>query len=68
MAPWCSGQTCHPVTVEIAGSNPAGVASNISGVTFKVYPKEGLQLWPRLLRLSIAELPDVVNQRTLHIL
>ncbi len=26
-APWCSGLTCHPVTVEIAGSNPAGVAS-----------------------------------------
>lgn len=26
-APWCSGQTCHPVTVEIAGSNPVGVAS-----------------------------------------
>ena len=27
MAPWCSGLTCHPVTVEIAGSNPAGVAN-----------------------------------------
>ena len=26
MAPWCSGLTCHPVTVEIAGSNPVGVA------------------------------------------
>ena len=25
--PWCSGLTCHPVTVEIAGSNPVGSAS-----------------------------------------
>jgi hypothetical protein len=24
-APWCSGLTCHPVTVEIVGSNPIGV-------------------------------------------
>src|SRR5579885_3186824 len=22
VAPWCSGLTCHPVTVEIVGSNP----------------------------------------------
>ena len=29
-APWCSGLTCHPVTVEIAGSNPVGVASSPS--------------------------------------
>ena len=34
MAPWCSGLTCHPVTVEIVGSNPIGVASNISKKTF----------------------------------
>ncbi len=27
-APWCSGLTCHPVTVEIVGSNPIGVAKN----------------------------------------
>ena len=27
LAPWCSGLTCHPVTVEIVGSNPIGVAS-----------------------------------------
>ena len=27
MAPWCSGLTCHPVTVEIVGSNPIGVAN-----------------------------------------
>ena len=26
MAPWCSGRACHPVTVEIVGSNPIGVA------------------------------------------
>lgn len=25
-APWCSGLTCHPVTVESEGSNPFGVA------------------------------------------
>ena len=25
-APWCSGLTCHPVKVEIGGSNPLGVA------------------------------------------
>ncbi len=25
--PWCSGQTCQPVTLEIAGSNPVGPAS-----------------------------------------
>ncbi len=24
--PWCSGQTCQPVTLEIAGSNPVGPA------------------------------------------
>lgn len=27
-APWCSGLTCHPVKVEIVGSNPIGVASH----------------------------------------
>ncbi len=26
MAPWCSGLTCQPVTLEIEGSNPFGVA------------------------------------------
>ena len=25
--PWCSGQTCQPVTLEIAGSNPVGPAT-----------------------------------------
>ena len=30
MAPWCSGQTCHPVTVEIVGSNPIGVVFDIT--------------------------------------
>ena len=25
-APWCSGLTCRPVTAEIVGSNPIGVA------------------------------------------
>jgi tRNA-2-methylthio-N6-dimethylallyladenosine synthase len=25
--PWCSGLTCHPVKVEIAGSNPVGTAN-----------------------------------------
>jgi hypothetical protein len=33
-APWCSGLTCHPVTVEIRGSNPLGVASSIKSVVF----------------------------------
>ena len=49
-APWCSGLTCHPVTVEIAGSNPAGVASNISGVTLVRQPEEWLKLWFWLFR------------------
>jgi hypothetical protein len=26
MDPWCSGPTCQPVTLEIAGSNPVGSA------------------------------------------
>ena len=26
--PWCSGPTCQPVTLEIAGSNPVGSAIN----------------------------------------
>ena len=26
--PWCSGPTCQPVTLEIAGSNPVGSATN----------------------------------------
>ena len=25
--PWCSGPTCQPVTLEIAGSNPVGSAT-----------------------------------------
>ena len=29
MAPWCSGLTCQPVTLEIEGSNPFGVAIKI---------------------------------------
>ena len=31
VAPWCSGLTCHPVTVEIVGSNPIGVVFIFSG-------------------------------------
>jgi hypothetical protein len=31
MAPWCSGLTCHPVTVEIRGSNPLGVGEYKKG-------------------------------------
>jgi hypothetical protein len=27
--PWCSGQTCQPVTLEIAGSNPVGPAKRL---------------------------------------
>ena len=27
--PWCSGPTCQPVTLEIAGSNPVGSAINL---------------------------------------
>jgi hypothetical protein len=27
--PWCSGQTCQPVTLEIAGSNPVGPATAV---------------------------------------
>lgn len=34
-APWCSGLTCHPVTVEIAGSNPVGVAISYIGPSGK---------------------------------
>ncbi|MBF8289316.1 MAG: hypothetical protein HW391_284 [Chloroflexi bacterium] len=34
--PWCSGPTCQPVTLEIAGSNPVGSAtsSNASDAPF----------------------------------
>jgi hypothetical protein len=28
--PWCSGPTCQPVTLEIAGSNPVGSAIDAS--------------------------------------
>ena len=38
MAPWCSGQTCHPVTVEIGGSNPPGVADSNFLLTLGLYP------------------------------
>ncbi len=38
MAPWCSGLTCHPVTVEIGGSNPPGVATSNSLLTLGLYP------------------------------
>ena len=33
LAPWCSGLTCHPVKVEIGGSNPLGVASQTNDRT-----------------------------------
>ncbi len=32
MALWCSGLTCHPVTVEIGGSNPPRVATSRNSV------------------------------------
>ncbi len=37
-APWCSGLTCHPVTVEIRGSNPLGVAHSNFLLTLGLYP------------------------------
>jgi hypothetical protein len=30
--PWCSGPTCQPVTLEIAGSNPVGSASFVTSL------------------------------------
>ncbi len=38
MAPWCSGQTCHPVTVEIRGSNPLGVADSTFLLILGIHP------------------------------
>ena len=37
-APWCSGLTCHPVTVEIRGSNPLGVASSLDNLPTRSLP------------------------------
>jgi len=39
MAPWCSGLTCQPVTLEIEGSNPFGVGSNPSILEARILGK-----------------------------
>ena len=38
-APWCSGLTCQPVTLEIEGSNPFGVGSNPSILEARILGK-----------------------------
>ena len=70
MAPWCSGLTCHPVTVEIGGSNPPGVASNIFNVTLVGQSKEGLQFILRLdsNNLSTVIQPDFLKQYFGHLI
>ena len=60
VAPWCSGLTCHPVTVEIGGSNPPGVADSTFLLTLGLYPvfvslplqtnhKLSASFWPELV-------------------
>src|SRR5262249_50619608 len=38
--PWCSGPTCQPVTLEIAGSNPVGSATKSASIRRPVRPPE----------------------------
>ena len=45
--PWCSGPTCQPVTLEIAGSNPVGSAINPNSSRPVRPPGRGVLL-PRL--------------------
>src|SRR3990172_6702645 len=44
--PWCSGPTCQPVTLEIAGSNPVGSAINAFSYAPSARP-DGAFLVPR---------------------
>ena len=37
--PWCSGPTCQPVTLEIAGSNPVGSARSALRRQYGVGPR-----------------------------
>ena len=54
MDPWCSGPTCQPVTLEIAGSNPVGSAINAFSYApsarpdgaFSARPRRGWGTWP----------------------
>ena len=60
-APWCSGQTCHPVTVEIVGSNPIGVVSNIFKLMLKVHLKERLKFCPQQQENSKSNWPGLLG-------
>ncbi len=45
--PWCSGPTCQPVTLEIAGSNPVGSAINLASSRAPSARPDGAPLFPR---------------------
>ena len=42
--PWCSGSTCQPVTLEIAGSNPVGSARSAFGSLHGIRLRDELEL------------------------
>ena len=44
--PWCSGPTCQPVTLEIAGSNPVGSAIHLASSRAPSARPDGAPLFP----------------------
>ncbi len=51
--PWCSGPTCQPVTLEIAGSNPVGSANPLHFPTPRPPARTGRHLVPELVSATI---------------
>jgi hypothetical protein len=45
--PWCSGPTCQPVTLEIAGSNPVGSANQYESPYAPSARPDGAFFFPR---------------------
>jgi hypothetical protein len=50
--PWCSGPTCQPVTLEIAGSNPVGSAIDAFSYAPSARP-DGAFLFPLGLAVGL---------------
>ena len=56
--PWCSGPTCQPVTLEIAGSNPVGSAIHPASSRAPSARPDGAPLFPRVLYAAAVSVRD----------
>ena len=60
-APWCSGLTCQPVTLEIRGSNPLGVVPSVTDWSYERNSARTFQSLRNRLGAPICKLDNAIK-------